>query len=80
MKKNKFVVVFFLVMGLSVVGVVLFLGMKKVPKADVQITSVKEEIIENTIEISGNVEAANQQTLYAAGNGTVKKSFCFCWR
>ena len=75
MKKNKFVVVFFLVMGLSVVGVVLFLGMKKVPKADVQITSVKEEIIENTIEISGNVEAANQQTLYAAGDGTVKKVF-----
>lgn len=36
---------------------------------------VKKEVIENNIEISGNIDAAEIQTLQAQGDGTVKKVF-----
>lgn len=75
MKKNRFILIFCIFIGLGLVVSLFFIGMKKNKASDIQITTVKEEIIENNIEISGNVEAANQQTLYAAGDGTVKKVF-----
>ena len=48
---------------------------KKSENQDNQTFTVRKEIFENVIEISGNISAAESQTLQAAGEGTVQKVF-----
>jgi multidrug efflux pump subunit AcrA (membrane-fusion protein) len=54
-------------------GLVIVRNVKK-RKIEKNLTyTVKSEIIEHVIEISGNIEAAESQTLQAQGDGTVRK-------
>ncbi len=59
------------------VFVVAFLirNSKKTESQDNQTFTVRSEVFENVIEISGNISAAESQILQAAGEGTVQKVF-----
>ena len=48
---------------------------KKSENQDNQTFMVRKEVFENVIEISGNISAAESQTLQAAGEGTVQKVY-----
>ena len=48
---------------------------KKTETQDNQTFIVRKEVFENIIEISGNISAAESQTLQAAGEGTVQKVY-----
>lgn len=79
MKKTKKILVGILIF-IFVVGLIFyFVNIKKNKKinANLQVSNytVKKEIVENNIEISGNIEAAEIQTLQAQGDGTVRKVF-----
>ena len=76
--KSKFAKAFIIcVIILICIFVVAFLirNSKKSENQDNQTFTVRKEIFENVIEISGNISAAESQTLQAAGEGTVQKVF-----
>ena len=76
--KSKFVKIFVIcVIILICIFVVAFLirNSKKSENQDNQTFTVRKEIFENVIEISGNISAAESQTLQAAGEGTVQKVY-----
>ena len=77
MKKNKklFVTIICCIV-LFVIAVSVFVIVRKAKKSSLvkNVTYVvKSETIEHIIEISGNIEAAESQTLQAQGDGTVRK-------
>jgi len=75
MTKTK-VKLFIVIISLAII-ITTFLIIKNSIKSDSSKTKtrsvfiVKEEIVENIIEISGNIQAAKSQSLQAAGNGSV---------
>lgn len=76
--KSKFVKILVIcVIILICIFVVAFLirNSKKSENQDNQTFTVRKEIFENVIEISGNISAAESQTLQAAGEGTVQKVY-----
>lgn len=76
--KSKFVKILVIcVIILICVFVVAFLirNSKKTENQDNQTFMVRKEVFENVIEISGNISAAESQTLQAAGEGTVQKVY-----
>ena len=76
--KSKFVKILVIcVIILICIFVVAFLirNSKKSENQDNQTFMVRKEVFENVIEISGNISAAESQTLQAAGEGTVQKVF-----
>ena len=76
--KSKFVKILVIcVIILICIFVVAFLirNSKKSENQDNQTFTVRKEVFENVIEISGNISAAESQTLQAAGEGTVQKVY-----
>lgn len=77
MAQKKFLRIFLLILILTALtGLILFFavkGTKKNPSKNPSETSLKviRETVTNVIEISGTIQAAQTQTLTAAGNGTV---------
>lgn len=76
-KKNKKILVILAgVIGLIVIIAAVFFISRRVKKNRIEknVTyKVRSETIEHVIEISGNIEAAESQTLQAQGDGTVRK-------
>jgi multidrug efflux pump subunit AcrA (membrane-fusion protein) len=52
-------------------GITFFVRSSRADTAPVQIYTVREESYRNVIEISGNIKAAQQQNIQAAGDGVV---------
>lgn len=77
MSRKKILVIFFTFIILIVLGVCAYFILEKKDKKQNQnsVYVVKKEVVENNIEISGNIDAAEIQTLQAQGDGTVKKVF-----
>ena len=76
--KSKFVkiLVICVIILICVFAVALLIrNSKKTENQDNQTFTVRKEIFENVIEISGNISAAESQSLQAAGEGTVQKVF-----
>lgn len=75
-KKSKKIWVIIVII-LIIAGAGYFYFKPKAPKQAPQKTSftVKKETFENIIEISGNISAAQSQSLQAAGSGTVQKVY-----
>ncbi len=72
----KWQIALIIVLGVIVLGFVavrLFLSKQKSSTAAAQTYRVRQETNENIIEISGNILAAQSQTLRVAGAGTVTK-------
>lgn len=76
MKKITFRIVIAVVIA-ALVFIAAFFIRKSNKNRDIdnQTFTVKQEIYENIIEISGNISAAESQTLQAAGEGTVQKVY-----
>ncbi len=74
MKINKKVVWSIIVVALLVGG---YFGLKMAfsKKESVTKMKVRREVIKNTIEISGNISAANEQILQASSDGLVERVF-----
>lgn len=59
---------------LVALATILFFALRKTPQASKDVVknyTVIEEVVENVIEVSGNIAAAQSQELQAAGSGTV---------
>lgn len=71
--KKKITISIIIILILAIIGAGLFFGRKLMKKATTSETfyTVREEIYENVIEISGTVSAAQSQTLQALSSGTV---------
>ncbi len=68
----KIVIISVVVIALGTVGVFVARKFVSGDSAEVATYKVRQETYENVIEISGNIAAANSQTLQAAGSGTVQ--------
>lgn len=74
-KSKKALIITLSVVVLLVVGAFIARGINKNSSAISTNYTVKKETYENTIEISGNISAAEEQTMQAAGDGTVQKVY-----
>lgn len=76
-KSKKRIVALVIILAIVAILLVLFFVKKYSAKKAVDETqyTVRKETLENNIEISGNIEAAEIQTLQAQGDGTVRKVF-----
>ncbi|AEF85233.1 efflux transporter, RND family, MFP subunit [Treponema primitia ZAS-2] len=78
MKKNKKKVILAIIILILLCGGGLFFFLRKghstTGKGEAVYT-VQEEMFRNVIEIAGNIEAAQQQNIQAAGDGTVEAVF-----
>jgi multidrug efflux pump subunit AcrA (membrane-fusion protein) len=75
-KNKKIFVTVICCLALLAVGISVFFIVRNAKKSTLvkNVTyTVKSETIEHIIEISGNIEAAESQTLQAQGDGTVRK-------
>ena len=68
----KIVIISVVVIALGTVGVFVARKLVSGGSTEVEIYKVRQETYENIIEISGNISAANSQSLQAAGSGTVQ--------
>jgi multidrug efflux pump subunit AcrA (membrane-fusion protein) len=77
MKKNKRRIIWAIVILLLICGGGLFFFLRRGHSNIVVETvyTVQEEIFRNVIEIAGNIEAAQQQNIQAAGDGTIEVVF-----
>jgi multidrug efflux pump subunit AcrA (membrane-fusion protein) len=75
-KKGKaaLVIVLVSVIGLTAVGLFLIRANGEKPPEET-VFVVREEVYRNTIEISGNIKAAQQQNIQAAGDGRVERVY-----
>ncbi|GHU63374.1 hypothetical protein FACS189445_6630 [Spirochaetia bacterium] len=72
-KKLIWVIAIFLILCGGVLFVLLRKGHRNT--AAEMVYTVQEELYRNVIEIAGNIEAAQQQNIQAAGDGTVEAVF-----
>lgn len=73
MKKVFFMIAVPVVLVLVVVFFFILGGKKTSVKAEENLLPVFSETYENIIDISGNIEAAEEQYIYAAADGTIEK-------
>lgn len=75
-KKGKItaVIIAVIVIGLVIAGL-FFLQANGKKTVEETVFVVREEVYRNTIEISGNIKAAQQQNIQAAGEGTVERVY-----
>lgn len=71
----KPIIIFGIILVLIFATAFIIRNSKKSENLDNQTFTVRKETFENIIEISGNISAAESQTLQAAGEGTVEKVF-----
>jgi multidrug efflux pump subunit AcrA (membrane-fusion protein) len=72
-KKKPSLIIGIIIAALLVGGTLFFFTRKNQGKTGPEtVFTVREELYRNVIEISGNIEAAQQQNLQAAGDGTVE--------
>ncbi len=73
-KKIRIIVPVVIIVIAAGVGIFFFLRSKKSPE-NVTYYTVKNEVYRNIIEISGNIKAAQEQKIQAAGDGTVEEVY-----
>jgi multidrug efflux pump subunit AcrA (membrane-fusion protein) len=74
-RKKKRPLVMGIIIAALIIGGASFFFIRKAHAADSEgeaFFTVREELFRNVIDISGNIEAAQQQNLQAAGDGTVE--------
>jgi multidrug efflux pump subunit AcrA (membrane-fusion protein) len=74
--KRSFVrIIIIVIIAIFLIGAGVFVRLRILRRAGAQtdtVYTVREEIYRNIIEITGNIEAAQQQNIQAAGDGTVE--------
>jgi multidrug efflux pump subunit AcrA (membrane-fusion protein) len=73
-KKRLVPVITVLVLIAGAAGAIAFFRLRRAPEQE-QIYTVREEVYQNVIEISGNIQAAQEQKIQAAGDGIVEKVY-----
>ena len=68
----KIIIITVVIIALGVTGVLVARRFVSGGKTEEITYRVRQETYENVIEISGNISAANSQSLQAAGSGTVQ--------
>ena len=71
----KPIIIFGIILVLIFATAFIIRNSKKSENLDNQTFTVRKETFENVIEISGNISAAESQTLQAVGEGVVQKVF-----
>ena len=74
-KSKKKIIIIAIIVVVLIVGIIVAKNMASSDTTDQTTFTVKKETFENTIEISGNISAASEQTLQAAGDGTIQKVY-----
>lgn len=72
--KTALVIIVIIVIGLVIAGLFLMQANREKPPEET-VFVVREEVYRNTIEISGNIKAAQQQNIQTAGDGTVERVY-----
>jgi multidrug efflux pump subunit AcrA (membrane-fusion protein) len=73
-KKRLVLIITVLVLITGTVGIIVFFRFRRVPEREL-IYVVREEMYQNVIEISGNIQAAQEQKIQAAGDGIVERVY-----
>jgi multidrug efflux pump subunit AcrA (membrane-fusion protein) len=73
-KKRLVPIITVLVLIAGAAGIAAFFRLRRAPEQE-QTYTVREEVYQNVIEISGNIQAAQEQKIQAAGDGIVEKVY-----
>jgi multidrug efflux pump subunit AcrA (membrane-fusion protein) len=73
-KKRLVPIITVLVLIVGAAGIIVFFRLRRAPEQE-QTYTVREEVYQNVIEISGNIQAAQEQKIQAAGDGIVEKVY-----
>jgi multidrug efflux pump subunit AcrA (membrane-fusion protein) len=73
-KKRLILIITAFVLIAGTAGIIVFLKSRRAPNQE-PVYVVREEMYQNVIEISGNIQAAQEQKIQAAGDGIVERVY-----